>query len=283
MNFLDYRKALGIGMDNDYKTKCFAAKMKMYVNRIFRIADVNWNDIYYEYCLLTYSEYDWEILNSEFRSGVDGIEEILERNYESIKQFLVYYMELVDLLKKYDYNFSDKYIEFVTNTLKELGIGYEIIVDGNRKFIFPNGAKELDKGLVTDVLGWLKEYPISRKKFIDALVEYSNKSEYNISNIADEFRKALESFFQEFFNSKKSLENYKSEYGKYLKDHGVPKEISNNFYIILNLYNTFINNYAKHHDRTSKNVLEYIMYQTGNIIRLLIIVKREKNDVIRWD
>lgn len=283
MNFLDYRKALGIGMDNDYKTKCFAAKMKMYVNRIFRIADVNWNDIYYEYCLLTYSEYDWEIMNSEFRSGVDGIEEILERNYESIKQFLVYYMELVDLLKKYDYNFSDKYIEFVTNTLKELGIGYEIIVDGNRKFIFPNGAKELDKGLVTDVLGWLKEYPISRKKFIDALVEYSNKSEYNISNIADEFRKALESFFQEFFNSKKSLENYKSEYGKYLKDHGVPKEISNNFYIILNLYNTFINNYAKHHDRTSKNVLEYIMYQTGNIIRLLIIVKREKNDVIRWD
>lgn len=115
------------------------------------------------------------------------------------------------------------------------------------------------------------------------MVEYSNKSEYNISNIADEFRKALESFFQEFFNSKKSLENYKSEYGKYLKDHGVPKEISNNFYIILNLYNTFINNYAKHHDRTSKNVLEYIMYQTGNIIRLLIIVKREKNDVIRWD
>ena len=35
-----------------------------------------------------------------------------------------------------------------------------------------------------------------------------------------------------------------------------------------------MNNYAKHHDKTSINVLEYIMYQTGNIIRLLITLKK---------
>lgn len=31
---------------------------------------------------------------------------------------------------------------------------------------------------------------------------------------------------------------------------------------------------AKHHDKTELNVLEYLMYQTGNIIRLLITLKQ---------
>ena len=39
-----------------------------------------------------------------------------------------------------------------------------------------------------------------------------------------------------------------------------------------------MNNYAKHHNKTSRNVLEYIMYQTGNIIRLLITLKQEENN-----
>ena len=38
-----------------------------------------------------------------------------------------------------------------------------------------------------------------------------------------------------------------------------------------------MNNYAKHHNKTSKNVLEYIMYQTGNIIRLLITLNQEEH------
>ena len=35
-----------------------------------------------------------------------------------------------------------------------------------------------------------------------------------------------------------------------------------------------MNGYAKHHDKTELNVLEYLMYQTGNIIRLLITLKQ---------
>lgn len=36
----------------------------------------------------------------------------------------------------------------------------------------------------------------------------------------------------------------------------------------------YINNYAKHRDATSNRLLEYLMYQTGNIIRLLITLKQ---------
>ena len=34
---------------------------------------------------------------------------------------------------------------------------------------------------------------------------------------------------------------------------------------------------TKHQDATSLNVLEYLMYQTGNIIRLLITLKQSES------
>ena len=66
------------------------------------------------------------------------------------------------------------------------------------------------------------------------------------------------------------------EYGRYLKSIGVPAEITGNMETLLQAYANFMNGYAKHQDATSMNVLEYIMYQTGNIIRLLITLKQEE-------
>ena len=60
-----------------------------------------------------------------------------------------------------------------------------------------------------------------------------------------------------------------------IKARGVPSEISNNFETLQKSYTDFMNNYAKHHNKTTRNVLEYIMYQTGNIIRFLITLKQE--------
>lgn len=90
------------------------------------------------------------------------------------------------------------------------------------------------------------------------------------STVADLFRKALEAFFQCFFGCGKSLENMKSEYGEFLKEHGIPSEISGNLETMLKMYANFMNNYAKHRDKTSDQALEYLMYQTGNTIRLCI-------------
>lgn len=61
-----------------------------------------------------------------------------------------------------------------------------------------------------------------------------------------------------------------------MKENGIPKEIVNNFETLLQAYTNFMNSYAKHHDKTERNILEYIMYQTGNIIRLLITLKKEE-------
>ena len=58
----------------------------------------------------------------------------------------------------------------------------------------------------------------------------------------------------------------------------MPAEISNNFEWLLQSYAKYMNEYAKHHDKTNKNALEYIMYQTGNIIRLLITLRKGENN-----
>ena len=60
-----------------------------------------------------------------------------------------------------------------------------------------------------------------------------------------------------------------------MKGKGVPTELSNNLETLLQAYTNFMNSYAKHHSKTNKNVLEYIMYQTGNIIRLIITLAKE--------
>ena len=162
---------------------------------------------------------------------------------------------------------------FLQGTLQTLNISFELIKDSDGYFIFPKGAKELDEALVSQPLEWLKEYPLSHKAFIKALKDYTSATEEMASEVADSLRKALETFFQEFFGGNKSLENYKSGYGGFLKDHGIPAELANNFQTLLDSYTNYNNNYAKHHDKASLNALEYLLYHTGNIIRLLITLK----------
>jgi len=60
-----------------------------------------------------------------------------------------------------------------------------------------------------------------------------------------------------------------------MKNKGVPTELRNNFETLLQSYTNFMNEYAKHHDKTSKDVLEYIMYQTGSLIRFIITLKND--------
>ena len=121
---------------------------------------------------------------------------------------------------------------------------------------------------MSDNLLWLKKYPETEKAWGDALRAYSNGADP--SDVADKFRRTLERFFQNFFESDKALEQLKPDYGRYLRTHNIPGEIAGNLETVIQQYFNFMNNYAKHHDRTANEVLEYIMYQTGNIIRLLI-------------
>ena len=271
MKYVDYREKLGLGFDDQGKAVMLLNKITEFLKLFF--LDSNGmkatfgeraSRIVYFYCQRVgeriYNNNCYDILSSMTK-------EHCAEGY--ISKFIV----LVNLA-------TERGRHILLNTIKDfldsLNIPYEIFEDEDGYFIFPKGAVELDDALVSAPLEWLNKYPQTRTEFAQALKDYSELPAEKASDVADKFRKALERFFQEFFGKNCTLENVKSDYGNFMKNKGVPTELSNNLETLLQAYTNFMNGYAKHHNKTSKNLLEYIMYQTGNVIRLIITLKSEE-------
>lgn len=268
MKWIDYREKLGIGFNDEEKAVALANKISTFVE--FGAANQDYSHAsYYNFCLMVGCKFrDILPANQYFVS-------LIQKNNRSIPTILSYYIAFVNT-QEGDAEHDELLIDILADFLDELSIQYEIFEDADGYFVFPKGVVEFDDKLISQPLEWLRDYPNAETAWSKALRNYADATDDNASDVADKFRKALETFFQEFFGGNKSLENYKSEYGSYLKRRSVPKEISSNFETVLQAYTNFMNSYAKHRDRTSDTLLEYIMYQTGNIIRLLIVLKQEE-------
>lgn len=157
-----------------------------------------------------------------------------------------------------------------------LHIKYEIIKDEDGIFIFPLGAKELDDALISEPLEWLNDYPNARKTFVNALRQYSNGS--YIRDVADNFRKAFEDFLKEFFNNNNDLNKNKKEVEAYLKSQNADPQLIVMFVSLISHYYLLNNEVAKHNDKMDEKYLEFLMYQTGMFIRMLIVVKNSSEN-----
>ena len=272
MDWLDYRENLGIGFDDEQKVDLFIHKIFNILSLISDSEESRMqisNDEYYRFCNMTGTIVDTSLYHGD---GFRLIMKVLQRHTGKLADYLAYYIAFLNCQKD---NKNKPYKrrdlkDILTNTLTEAHIPFEVYEDSDGCFVFPKGVEEMDKALISQPLTWLAKYPNAEKAWIKALKRYADSTATDASEIADLFRKALETFVQEFFGNNTALENNKSEYGKYLKSKGIPKEISGNFETLLQSYTNYMNNYAKHRDATSDKVLEYIMYLTGNIIRLLI-------------
>lgn len=278
MRWIDYREKLGIGFNDEQKFHVLRNKVLLFFDFLEEY-DLYTIESFRQYTMMvgTRIYYGSNFFNA-LKTIFDGL--------NNIHELLAHYMAVCNTYnatrdpQNYNKIYTKKVLlDFIKNKLDGLRINYEIFEDEDGYFIFPKGAKELDDALVSQPLEWLKGYPLAHKAFIKALKDYSSATEETASEVADSLRKALETFFQEFFNSCKSLEKYKSEYGDYLKSHGIPAEITNDFNKLLDSFTNYNNNYAKHHDKSSINVLEYLLYQTGNIIRLLITLKNGEENI----
>lgn len=284
MNWLDYRNRLGLDFEDEEKG---AFCTSLILNKLKDLSESRRENLgFYDlldfeavskdefkvFCAMTGTEYGDTLSTPEAK-----IYQILTANKLSFKKFIAYCIAFINCLSNRAEGIKQSEIlELLDKAFIESRLKYALLKDDDKYYVFPKGAKELDDALVSEPLEWLQQYPLSRKEWIIALKAYANIPAENPSEVADKFRKALERFFQEFFESEKSLENLKSEYGSFLSSKGVPATIKNNFEKILDLYTNYMNNYAKHHDRTGINVLEYILYQTGNLIRLLITLEKEE-------
>lgn len=276
MEWMDYREKLGIGFSDQNKVEYFMVKM---FNLLDDIVDTMRCQIdeeeYFAFCNMTGTPmYHGELYGDGYKIIVGD----LHRNDRSLEMFLAYYMAFVNCQKDKEHKkwTRENFKNVVCNMLRDSHIPYELLEDKDGAFVFPKGAEEMDSALVSQPLAWLSCYPKAHTAFVKALKSYAEVTSDTASDVADKFRKALETFLREFFGNEVSLEKNKAEYGRYLKSQGVPSEISGNFETLLQMYANFMNGYAKHQDATELNVLEYIMYQTGNIIRLLITLKKEE-------
>ncbi len=272
MKWIDYREKLGICWNDKEKTVAFQQKISLYTQviceRLHGFSGNRYKWVFNDY-FFTVGE------NPPYKTEREIIESITKR--KSITDIISKYVAFVNsIAKQISKDYARETLEVLYSSLKSLNIAYYYTEDDDGIFIFPKGAPELDEALVSAPLEWLNDYPKSRTAWIKALKDYADQTDENASDIADKFRKALETFLQEFFAAEKNMNQLKSLYGNYLKSQGIPAEVQNGLDRILDCYDKFMNKYAKHYDRTSRKVLEYIMYETGNVMRLLITLKQEE-------
>ena len=212
MKWIDYREQLGIGFDDNEKFRILSTIFQNYAEQVLK-GSYN-KTSYLSYCQMIgemfYEHYQpFQHLSESFKR--------CRSTPELISKYIAFYNTYKPIRDGYSYEIVSKenVIEFLKIKLNDIGIEYDILKDEDGIFIFPKGVKELDHALVSEPLIWLNEYPNTKNEWIRALKAYSELSIQNASDVADKFRKALERFFQEFFNKTQSLENLKSEYGRY--------------------------------------------------------------------
>lgn len=276
MDWIDYREKLGIGFDDKEKSRLFYSRMS-------NILDELENDYgicvttpeYRNFCMDTGTRLDLSLLGSfqDRERFIDCVRII--RDHETIlTAYLAYFVWFINSLsdaKGRNWN-RQSFKRMLLHNLKEAHIQFDLLEDGNKFFVFPKGAAELDNALVSEPLEWLKDYPLAHKTFVIALKQYSDG--IYIRDVADNLRKALEAFLQEFLNNTKNLETNKNEICRYLGEQGVDSGISGLFQALINAYKNVNDKIAKHNDAVDEKLLEFLLYQTGVLIRMVLSVKQ---------
>lgn len=273
MKWVDYREKLKIGFADRKKFEMLTAILKNYVGNI---VEENFNeDSYFNYCQMVGEDY------RNIYRPYQYLQDSLDKSksiYELVAKYVAFCNTYSTQYTGYSYNVVDKeqVLRYLKESLDKLNIKYEIIKDEDGIFVFPLGAKELDDALVSEPLEWLNDYPNARKTFANALRQYSNGS--YIRDVADNFRKAFEDFLKEFFNNNNDLNKNKKEVETYLKSQNADPQLTVMFVALISHYYLLNNEVAKHNDKMDEKYLEFLMYQTGIFIRMLIVVKNSSEN-----
>ena len=149
-------------------------------------------------------------------------------------------------------------------------------IKGDNIIFYPKGAKLLDEKVVNDVLDWLISYPEVQKNFKAALEKYQNKIYQR--NLIDDLRLSLELSLKKILNNYVNLNNQEKPLSEHLEKKNVPKVLRNMYWKLINYYDKYQNNYAKHDDKVGSSEIEFIIYLTGIFIRFLMTLEDSKNE-----
>lgn len=280
MDWIDYREKLGVGLYNDEKCKFCSS---IILNKLDDLSAVRTEKLefpdFMDFNAVTEEEYKLFCAETGTQYGdilstpESKIVKCLEENKSNFRCFLAYFVSFVNCLFDRENGIKKtELLEIATSSFAESKLKLAILKDEGNYFIFPKDAKELDNALISEPLEWLRSYPQAHKTYCIALKQYSD-GEF-IRDTADNLRKALEEFLQEFLGNDKNLESNKVEICKYLGGQGVDAGISGLFQALINSYKNVNDRIAKHHDKVDAKLLEFLLYQTGILIRMVLSVKK---------
>lgn len=267
MNWLDYREKLGIGFNDTDKFIKLRNIFCTYIKSVQEAFNLDLHYVATKYSIEVGAEYiimlsDVSYLANDFRQA-KSLSDLLSK-------FIVFSnIFATSITKEEQLNLAPR--TFLVTQLKKWNIAYELVKDKDGVYIFPKGAKELDNALVSEPLEWLIDYPTAHKTFCIALKQYSDG--IYTRDVADNFRKTLEAFMQEYLENSKNLDNNIDGFLKYLGSKNVDGEINGLFKNVIGVYKNFNNKNVKHNDKIDPKLLEFLMYQTGLLIRMAITVK----------
>lgn len=277
MKWIEYQKKLGLGFDDNRKMLRFYAL----VHNHFKNAPYSFFNSETEraFCdtigVCMAANDDPLMLFGDQIYGLERAWFYLSKHETNFLDFLSCCVALVNAYSEQDKDIKQWLKTTILNSLDDCQINYELLSDADGVFIFPKGAKELDDALVSEPLEWLEYYPKARKTYIIALRQYFDG--IYIRDVADNLRKALETFLQEFLGNDKNLESNKNEICKYLGQQGVDGGISGLFQPLINSFKNINDRIAKHNDHVDEKLLEFLLYQTGVLIRMVISIKRARD------
>lgn len=266
MKWVDYREKLGIGFNDD-------AKFKMLLNMLQNYVDNCLGECYDEVSHLNYCQMVGEPYFDVYRP-YQHLSQSLKHcvsTAELISKYIAVYNTCKPIYNGYHSVTKNDILNCLKNALDKLNINYHIVNDNDGVFVFPKGAEELDDALVSEPLEWLKAYPNTHKTYVIALQQYSEG--IYIRDVADNLRKALESFLQEYLGNTKNLETNKNEICKKLGEKSVDPGVVGLFQPLINAYKNINDRIVKHNDAVDKKLLEFLLYQTGVLIRMVLSVE----------
>lgn len=275
MNWLDYRQRLQIGFDDQKKFKYFTTKIFNLLENCVNNCNLQINEgEYFKFCNISGTAMTQDLYPSCY---YNEIMRILHTHSQSLADFLSYYIVFINC--QIDEEFKplkkEECKNILCNMLDESKIPYEVIQDKDGYYVFPQGAKELDDALISDLLIWLQDYPKTQEAYEKVLRQYADG--IYTRDVADNLRKSLETFLQEFLGNDKNLETNKNEICKYLGEQGVDPGISGLYQPLINAYKNINDRTVKHHDKMDARLLEFVLYQTGILIRMVLSIKHSEN------
>lgn len=142
--------------------------------------------------------------------------------------------------------------------------------------LYPKGARLLDEGSVNDPLDWLVRHKQVANTFEDALVAFAKNDPNEYRDVINNLRLALEGLLKRVLGNRKSLENQKEPLGKWLNQKGLHVELRGMVQKTVGQLASYNNDWAKHEEanrppyKPSSTEVEFAIYQTGTLIRLLL-------------